>query len=109
MEVVLEDEDLPKDAFSEAEMQDVWSTYVTKIEKQGKYNLASILSIDTPKLVESTINLEFPNETNKVELERQQYDLLSFLRKKLNNYDINLSITINEQLEKQYGNRVCLQ
>ena len=103
MEVVLEDEDLPKDAFSEAEMQDVWSTYVTKIEKQGKYNLASILSIDTPKLVESTINLEFPNETNKVELERQQYDLLSFLRKKLNNYDINLSITINEQLEKQYA------
>lgn len=103
MEVVLEDEDLPKEAFTEEQMQNAWTDYVTKVEKQGKFNLASILSIDTPRLTETTINLQFPNTTNKVELERQQYNLLSFLRKKLNNYDINLSITINEELEKQYA------
>ena len=42
-------------------------------------------------------------ETNKVEVERQQYDLLIYVRKALNNFDINLSITVNEALEKQYA------
>ena len=73
------------------------------LQDQGKYNLASILSIDTPKVSGTTIHLEFPNSTNKVELERQQYDLLAFIRKELNNFDINLSITVNEELEKQYA------
>ena len=49
------------------------------------------------------IHLEFPNATNKVEVERQQYELLAYLRKKLNNFDINLSITVNEILEKKYS------
>ena len=103
MDVILEDEDLPREAFTEEQMQTEWNNFVSKVEKQGKFNLASILSIDTPTLSETTIHLEFPNATNKVELERQQYDLLSHLRKKLNNYDINLDITVNEELEKQYA------
>jgi DNA polymerase III subunit gamma/tau len=103
MDVILEDDDLPKETFTEAQMQTVWNKYVKKIENQGKYNLSSILSIDTPKLSETTIKLEFPNETNKVEVERQQHDLLGFLRQKLQNFDINLSITINDELEKKYA------
>ena len=61
------------------------------------------MSIDTPKLIDTTIHLEFPNATNKVELERNQLDLLFFIRKTLNNFDINLSITVNEEIEKQYA------
>ena len=45
----------------------------------------------------------FPNSTNKVEVERQQYDLLAYIRKKLNNFSVNLEITVNEELEKQYA------
>jgi len=103
MEVVLDEEDLPKDDFTETQMQKAWSTFVSKLEKNGKYNFASILSIDTPKLVDTKIHLEFPNSTNKVEVERQQYNLLSFLRKELNNYDISLEISVNEEKEKQYA------
>ncbi|MFT5215609.1 MAG: DNA polymerase-3 subunit gamma/tau [Glaciecola sp.] len=102
MDVVLNEEDLPKDAFTEAQMLENWETFVDDLEKTGKYNFASILRIDTPKLVDTTIYLEFPNSTNKVEVERQQYDLLSFLRKKLNNYDITIAISINEEKVKQY-------
>jgi DNA polymerase-3 subunit gamma/tau len=103
MEVVLDEEDLPKEPFTEEQMKKNWEIFVTDLEKKGKFNLASILRIDIPKLVDSTIHLEFPNATNKVEVERQQYDLLSFLRKELNNYDISLAITINEEKEKQYA------
>ncbi|MFD2823438.1 DNA polymerase III subunit gamma/tau [Lacinutrix iliipiscaria] len=103
MEVVLDEEDLPKDEFTEDALIKVWNTYVKQIEEKGQYNLASILSIDTPKVDGTTIYLEYPNATNKVEVERQQYNLLGFIRKELNNFDIHLSITVNEEMEKQYA------
>ena len=56
-----------------------------------------------PTLKDTTIHLEFPNATNKIEVERQQYDLLSFLRKQLNNYDIVLDIKVNEEKEKLFA------
>ena len=103
MDVVIDEDDLPIEAFTEKELITVWDAFINKLETQGKRNLASILSIDKPKLKGTTIHLEFPNETNKVEIERQQYDLLLFIRKSLNNFDISLSITVNEELEKKYA------
>tara|TARA_R110002050_G_scaffold106589_1_gene216592 strand:- start:3110 stop:3610 length:501 start_codon:yes stop_codon:yes gene_type:complete len=103
MDVVVDEDELPKEPFTETQLITYWNEFVENIQKEGKYNLASILSIDTPKVKGTTIHLEFPNSTNKVELERQQFDLLSFLRKSLNNFDINLSITVNEEMDKQYA------
>jgi DNA polymerase-3 subunit gamma/tau len=103
MDVVIDEENLPKDDFTESALIASWDTFIKMLQEDGKHNLASILSIDKPKVIGTTINLEFPNATNKVEVERQQYDLLSFIRKTLNNYDISLSITVNEVMEKQYA------
>ncbi|WOD43066.1 DNA polymerase III subunit gamma/tau [Hwangdonia lutea] len=103
MDVVIDEENLPKEAFTEKQMVDTWNAYVKIVEGKGQYNLASILRIDKPKLKDTTIHLEFPNETNKLEVERQQFDLLGYIRKSLNNFDINLSITVNEVLEKKYA------
>ena len=102
IEVIVDEEELPEDDFTEKELLDSWHDYHKKLEHQGRRNLASILKIDKPVVKEHTIYLEFPNETNKVELERNQGPLLQFIRKKLNNYKIDLDITINETNEKQY-------
>ncbi len=102
MDVVIEDEDLPKEDFTEEALINVWNAFIEIIRKKGKHNLASILSIDIPKVKGTTVYLEFPNATNKVEVERNQYDLLSYVRKSLNNYDISLSISINDVMEKKY-------
>ncbi|GAA4270329.1 DNA polymerase III subunit gamma/tau [Hyunsoonleella aestuarii] len=103
MEVIIDEENLPTEAFTEKELIEVWNDYTKKLKNSGKHNLASILSIDIPKLKDATVYLEFPNETNKIELERQQFELLSYLRKSLNNFDISISITVNEVLEKKYA------
>ncbi|OYX23286.1 MAG: DNA polymerase III subunit gamma/tau [Flavobacteriales bacterium 32-35-8] len=103
MEVVIDEENLPKDDFTEEALIEYWNLFVTDLQNNGKHNLASILSIDKPKLIGTTIHLEFPNATNKVEVERQQYELMLFLRKSLNNYSIDLAITVNEEKEKQYA------
>ncbi|RAJ12041.1 DNA polymerase III subunit gamma/tau [Olleya aquimaris] len=105
LEVVVDEENLPRDAFNQDELVTVWNQFVDQIEKEGNYNLASILSIDTPTLAEDgyTIQLTFPNPTNKVEVERNSFDLMSYLRKHLNNYDVTLDITINEALNTKYA------
>ncbi|HMR16562.1 MAG TPA: DNA polymerase III subunit gamma/tau, partial [Mariniflexile sp.] len=103
MDVVVDEENLPKEAFTETALITVWNEYIAQLQDLGKHNLASILSIDTPKVSGTAIHLEFPNATNKVELERQQYELLAFIRKALNNFDIHLAITVNEEMEKQYA------
>jgi DNA polymerase-3 subunit gamma/tau len=103
MNVVIDEEDLPKDTFTQKEFIKVWKAYIEKLREDGKHNLASILSIDTPKIKGTIAHLVFPNATNKVEVERQQYDLLGYIRKALNNFDISLDITVNEVLDKKYA------
>ncbi len=104
MEVTVDEEDLPNDSFTLETLIKFWNIFVTKLETEGKYNLAAILQIDTPKLInENTIRLEFPNTTNKIEVERQQFELLQYLRKSVNNFSISLDIVVNETLEKQYA------
>ncbi|MBC3759091.1 DNA polymerase III subunit gamma/tau [Hyunsoonleella sp. SJ7] len=103
MEVIVDDEDLPKEDFTEQELITHWQAYTKIIQEKGQHNLASILTIDTPKLKGTEVHLEFPNETNKVELERAQYELMMYLKKSLNNYDIALSITVNEEKNVQYA------
>ncbi len=56
-----------------------------------------------PKLKNHTILLEFPNNTIKVEVERAKYELLSFLKESLQNFEIDLEIKVNETIDKKYA------
>lgn len=96
-------ENLPVTEFSEEKMQTVWNEYTTNIEREGKYNLLSHLTMGVPKLDGTIIHLEFPNQTIKTEVERAKYELLGFLRENLQNYEIDLDITVNETAEKRYA------
>ena len=56
-----------------------------------------------PRVEGELIHLVFPNNTIKLEVEREQGDLLGFIKKKLNNYNIDLSIEVNEEVAKKYA------
>src|SRR5690606_19925140 len=95
---------LPKDSFTEEEMVDAWNEYVKIIDKNGKKILSSALHTDIPKLKDNnTIWIELPNDTMKKEVERDQYLLMQHLKEKLNNYDIELYITVNDTAEQKYA------
>ncbi len=98
-----DEENLPTESFTEDEMRTAWTQYAKKVEADGKYNLLSHLTMGIPKLDGSIIHLEFPNDTIKVEVEREKYDLLGFLRNTLKNYDIDLDILVNETVQKKYA------
>jgi DNA polymerase-3 subunit gamma/tau len=94
---------LPSEPFTEIAMQAAWQEYVSRLIKKGERIIASNLEADKPILKGTTIHLEFPNQTMKVEVERAQGPLLEFLKRKLNNYDIGLEITVNEEVQRKYA------
>ena len=98
-----EEIDKPKNSFSENDFLLAWKEYCQNIEKDGKFNLLSHLSMSKPILKGSTIHLEYPNHTIKTEVERAQHDILSFIKEKLQNYDIDLEIIVNETSVKKYA------
>ena len=85
-------------------MLTAWNDYVKIIDDNGRKLLSSALHIDVPKLKnESTIWIELPNDTMKKEVERDQYPLMEYLKKQLNNFHITLYITVNETAEQKYA------
>ncbi|WP_040254593.1 DNA polymerase III subunit gamma/tau [Psychroserpens mesophilus] len=103
MEVVIDVEDLPREDVSEEDFLKTWNSYVKRLHKKGEKIMASILEMDTPKLINTDIKITFPNDTLRVELERAQYPLMEYLRKTLRNYDLKLDISVNEELAKKYA------
>ncbi len=103
MDVIIDAEDLPTKTFTEAQFNDSWNDYISQLHKKGEKIMASILEMGKPNLSGTDIQLEFPNETLKVELERAQYPLMDFLRKSLMNYDLKLDISVNEEVAKKYA------
>ncbi len=97
-------EDLPREPFDEATLQLHWKEYADLVEQKGRKILASNLAADAPKLIgDHTLWIELPNSTMKKEVERDQQELMDYLREKLRNHDIELKVTINEETARQYA------
>ncbi len=104
IDVITDPEDLPKEEVTEAGLQEAWAQYVAKLDKTGRKIMASTLGIDIPRLLNGhTIWIQLPNSTMKKEIEREQSSLLEYLRDKLQNYDLVLKITINEEKNQQFA------
>jgi DNA polymerase-3 subunit gamma/tau len=103
MDVVIDEDDLPKEPVTQEALIKAWKAYTAKMDKKGEKIMASILQMDEPKLVDTTIYLTYSNNTNKIELERAEFPLMAFLKKSLLNYDLKLDITVNEEVAKKYA------
>ncbi|MFP4846898.1 DNA polymerase III subunit gamma/tau [Winogradskyella sp. PE311] len=103
MDVVIDEDDLPKEPVTQEALNQAWKIYTEQMDKKGEKIMASILQMDAPKLEGTTIYLTYSNNTNKIELERAEFPLMAFLKKKLLNYDLKLDITVNEEIAKKYA------
>jgi len=89
--------------FNETQLQAAWDEYIHRLKHKGSKILASIMETDMPKLNDKVISIILPNETMKNDLEKGQHQLMSFLKKKLQNTFISLEITVNEKTAKKYA------
>ncbi len=95
---VKEDVHQPKEAFTETEMLEQWMKYAQRMEDKGYRIIASLLTINDPTLENTTIIHELPNESSKIDFEKEKPELLGYLRGKLHNHDIQIHVKVNEAL-----------
>lgn len=95
---VKEDTHLPSEPFTETEMLEQWLKYAQRMEDKGYRIIASLLTINDPKLEGTTIIHELPNESSKIDFEKERPELLGYLRGKLHNHDIQIEARVNESI-----------
>ncbi|RCW92580.1 DNA polymerase III subunit gamma/tau [Winogradskyella arenosi] len=103
MDVVIDEDNLPKEPVTQEALTEAWQEYTNEMDKKGEKIMASILQMDAPKLNGTTIHLTYSNSTNKIELQRAESALMGFLKKKLLNYDLALDISVNEEIAKKFA------
>lgn len=80
-----------------------WETYTEKKVKQGERNMVALLQLDMPRLKNKTeIHLTVPNDTNRVELEKNSAHLLQYLKEQLQNDLLNLQFHVDAKEEKKF-------
>jgi hypothetical protein len=89
---------LASEPFTETEMLEQWLKYAQRIEDKGYRIVASLLTINDPILEGTTIIHELPNESSKIDFEKEKPELLGYLRGKLHNHDITIDVRVNETL-----------
>ncbi len=92
----------PLNSFTTDQMMLIWDEYLASI-KNNKKNLFSILNRCKPTLKnESNIEIFVENKVAEYEIISHKEFLVPFLRKKLENVEIDLIVTLNqEKLEKK--------
>ena len=93
--------DSPNQNISEEKMQSSWIDYAEMLESNGRYNISSILRISTPILSENLISYSVPNDTTRLEIEKEIISIQNFMRKELKN-NIKLIISVDKTIRKKF-------
>ena len=101
---ILDPSKMPKNEFTEAQLLDKWKEYGQRMERKGERIIASLFSMNKPKLLENfVIHLELPNKTMETDVEAIEKPLLRFLYEELNNWSISLQTEVNEAVAKKHA------
>ncbi len=96
-------EGLPTDDFSKNEGLRLWLTYVDKLKEKGKNSLAAVMAANKPVIKEQNFYIELPNFVMEKQLKVGLNPLLKYLREKLNNFKIKITINVDEKAIKKYA------
>ena len=79
--------DLPKDEFDATQLENHWRDYLQQIKEAGRKRIYSSLSNKHLELLDNhTVALELDNDIQVDFFNEERTEILSYLRKKLNNY-----------------------
>lgn len=85
--------------FTLSALKMAWASYAEKQAQEGKPIIYSILSREEPSLKSpDTILFKVLNETQTKELESERTNLMSYLRKSLQNFSIQLAIEMDDTI-----------
>ena len=84
-------------------LETAWKALSSKLEADGEYNLAALLKLDSPRLKNKVeIHLNFPNKTNKLELESEKGKVIGALADELKNDLLQFVIHVSQEEQQNY-------
>ena len=93
--------DSPNLNISDENIQSTWVKYAELLESIGRYNIASILRISTPVFSDNLISYAVPNDTTRIEMEKEIISIQNFIRKELKN-NIKLVVSVDKKIQKKF-------
>ncbi len=100
---VVDPKNLPKEDFTESQMQSGWIEYGKLQDKKGERIIGSMFAMNVPTLKDGKIHVELPNQSMKVDLENALPGFFQYIYKVLKNYSVELVIHVNEEISKKYA------
>ena len=84
-------------------LETAWKALSSLLEADGEYNLAALLNLDSPRLKNKVeIHLNFPNKTNKLELESEKGKVIGALADELKNDLLQFVINVSQEKQQNY-------
>jgi DNA polymerase-3 subunit gamma/tau len=84
-------------------LETAWKALSSQLEADGEYNLAALLNLDSPRLKNKVeIHLNFPNKTNKLELESEKGKVIGALADALKNDLLQFVIHVSQEEKQNY-------
>ena len=96
----IEEINLPNKKFSKYDLLKSWKSFCEIQEEKGNINISSVLKMNEPSLERENIIIKTVNQINKKEIESIGGDILSYLKKELENHSINLKVIIEKNSKK---------
>ncbi len=92
--------DIPKDTFTVEQLQDQWVSYAQLMKSNGKDSFFTTLTTSKPDVLPNgKITFTVSNSIQRLDFEREQQDLLEYLRKQLNNFTLLIDLKLAERDE----------
>jgi DNA polymerase-3 subunit gamma/tau len=84
-------------------IEEYWKKFTEIITVNGEKNMVALLQLDIPRLKNKTeIHYAVPNDTNRVELEKNSNELMTYLRDQLSNDALTLKVHLEVKEEKKF-------
>jgi DNA polymerase-3 subunit gamma/tau len=96
-------EEVLEEKFDFDQFKIAWDQYAQLKQEKGLSNIAALFSIASLSLESpNRVHVKVPSAINKVELEREFFDLKPFLTKQLGNNQIEFDVAIAPEKNKEY-------
>ena len=97
------EEDERAKVISKEELHVHWNNYIALLDTKGKKIMAANLNLNQPQLNESFLmSMTVPNQIIQQEIDRNKFELLQFLRDKLENDHLELEVIVKEEMNEKY-------
>ena len=92
-----------EETIGQESLEKAWKALSSQLEADGEYNLAALLNLDSPRLKNKVeIHLNFPNKTNKLELESEKGKIIGVLADALKNDLLQFVIHVSQEEQQNY-------